>query len=90
MYYIVTSIVALGIIIPFSGVEMTVYSTFSYFDYSLTILAAVCGGIGMLLKSKSFQFERFSRLSILMYLSVIFTFLFDLAFIGTEFTTREA
>lgn len=30
------------------------------------------------------------RLSILAYLSVVFTFLFDYIFIGTEFTIEEA
>jgi drug/metabolite transporter (DMT)-like permease len=30
------------------------------------------------------------RLSILAYLSVVFTFIFDFIFIGTEFTIQEA
>ena len=44
----------------------------------------------MLLKTKAFQYEMAGRLSILAYFSVVFTFLFDYIFIGTEFTTEEA
>lgn len=43
----------------------------------------------MILKTKAFQYEKAGRLGMLSYLSIIFTFVFDLLLIGTDFTAGE-
>ena len=64
--------------------------TFTPFEFIILGFVSLAGGMGMLLKTKAFQYEMAGRLSILAYFSVVFTFLFDYIFIGTEFTKEEA
>lgn len=63
--------------------------TFSTAELFILVFVAFAGGLGMLFKTKALQYEMAGRLGILAYFSIIFTFFFDLIFIGTSFTKGE-
>lgn len=89
-YSVLYSISVYGAILGFSESDkISMVHTFSTWEWFILIFVSLLGGAGMLFKTKALQFEMAGRLSILMYFSVIFTFFFDLIFIGTAFTTGE-
>ena len=59
--------------------------TFNVHEMLILIFVSLAGGAGMLFKTKALQYEMAGRLSIICYFSVVFTFFFDLIFIGTNF-----
>ena len=65
------------------------FDTFSANEYLVLVFVALGGGIGMLCKTKAFQYEKVGRLGMLSYLSILFTFLFDFILIGTSFNIGE-
>jgi len=69
--------------------HFTMFDTFRYYEHLVLIFISVAGGTGMLLKTRALQYEMAGRLSILGYFSIIFTFFFDLIFIGTDFSMGE-
>lgn len=89
-YLSLTSTVVYGLCLPLSGSTITAFGLFSAFENFILIFVALAGGIGMVLKTKAFKYEKAGRLSMLTYLTIVFTFLLDLIFIGTSFNTGEA
>jgi len=86
-YSVVYSVVIYGFIISLTeSNKITMFNTFSTGEIMILIFVSLAGGAGMLFKTKALQYEMAGRLGILCYFSILFTFLFDLIFIGTIFT----
>lgn len=89
-YSVVYSITVYGMILAISSEDkISMVNTFSAWEFIILTFVSLLGGAGMLFKTKALQFEMAGRLGILMYFSIIFTFLFDLIFIGTSFSSGE-
>lgn len=88
-YTVLTSIPFFGLGMTFSGSEWTIADSFSTSDYIVMTFIALCGISGLICKTKAMQYEMASRLSIVIYFSVIFQLVFDLALIGTVFNSGE-
>ena len=88
-YAVGTSIFFFGFGIPISGSKMIISAEFDSVDYTVMVFVALCGIAGLICKTKAMQLEMASRLSILIYFSVIFSLVFDLLLIGTVFNTNE-
>jgi drug/metabolite transporter (DMT)-like permease len=88
-YAVITSIFFFGLGIPISGSKTIISTEFDSADYIVMIFAALCGIAGLVCKTKAMQLEMASRLSILIYFSVIFSLVFDLLLIGTVFNSNE-
>ena len=88
-YPVIFSVVFFGISLPATGTPITIMDSFAGYEYLILIFVALAGGVGMICKTKAFQYEKAGRLGMLSYLSIIFTFLFDLILIGTEFKPAE-
>lgn len=84
-YTVLTSIPFFGLGMAFSDSEWVIADSFSSSDYIVTIFIALCGIFGLISKTKAMQYEMASRLSIVIYFSVIFQLIFDLVLIGTVF-----
>lgn len=88
-YSVLFSVIVFGLSFPVTGSNVTVFQTFSSLEFLLLTFVSLAGGAGMILKTKAFQYEKAGRLGMLSYLSIIFTFFFDLILIGTQFTAGE-
>lgn len=88
-YSVLFSVVIFGISFPFTGERISVFDSFAGYEFLILLLVSLAGGAGMILKTKAFQHEKAGRLSMLSYLSIIFTFTFDLILIGTDFNAGE-
>jgi drug/metabolite transporter (DMT)-like permease len=88
-YSVVFSVVILGLSFPITGERISVFGTFRAWEFVLLTIVSLAGGVGMILKTKAFQHEKAGRLGMLSYLSIIFTFIFDLILIGTNFNAGE-
>jgi len=88
-YSVIFSFTVFGFYLPLTGTPITAFSVFSCLENYLLVFISIAGGIAMILKTKAFQHEKAGRLMMLSYLSIIFTFLFDLVLIGTRFTAEE-
>lgn len=82
-YAILFSITFFGASIPMTDAQITMFDTFSGNEYLIFMVVALGGGIGVLCKTKAFQYEKVGKLIMLSYLSILFTFLFDIILIGT-------
>lgn len=89
-YLSLTSTVVYGLCLPLSGSSIDAFNLFSGFEIFILIFVSLAGGIGMVLKTKAFKYEKAGRLSMLTYLTIVFTFILDLIFIGTTFNSGEA
>eukprot|EP00347_Sterkiella_histriomuscorum_P015516 403356734 len=88
-YAVLASIFFFGLGMPVSGSAWTIAQTFESSDYIILVFVAVCGIAGLICKTKAMQYEMASRLSIVIYFSVIFSLVFDLILIGTVFNSNE-
>lgn len=89
-YSVLYSIAIFGMIIAATKEnQITMFTTFSYGEIFILVFCALAGGCGMLFKTKALQYEMAGRLGILCYFSIIFTFVFDLIFIGTVLSKGE-
>jgi drug/metabolite transporter (DMT)-like permease len=89
-YSVLYSIVIYGMILACSSSNnITMLNTFSPGEISILVFVSIAGGAGMIFKTKALQYEMAGRLGILCYFSIIFTFFFDLIFIGTTFNQGE-
>ena len=84
-YSVLLSLVVFGPSMHFSGETQIISECFSSTDYLILVVISLSSCIGMLCKAKAMQLEMASRLSILMYFSIIFTLVFDIMLIGTVF-----
>jgi drug/metabolite transporter (DMT)-like permease len=82
-YSVLFSLIVYAILIMFTEEQITVGQTFVSYEFLILAFVAIAGGFGMLFKTKALQYEMAGRLGMLLYLSIIFTFLFDLFLIGT-------
>lgn len=88
-YSVLFSVVVFGISFPITGEKISVFESFAGYEFIILLFVALAGGAGMILKTKAFQYEKAGRLGMLSYLSIIFTFIFDLILIGTDFNAGE-
>ena len=89
-YSVIYSIIVYGLIVLISEEEkITMIYTLNTYEMLILIFVSLAGGAGMIWKAKALRYEMAGRLSILQYFSIIFTFLFDLVFIGTAFKSSE-
>lgn len=88
-YSVGLSMVVFGPIMSFSDDKQIITDCFTQSDYIILIMISLMSCIGMLCKAKAMQMEMASRLSILMYFSIIFTLVFDIMLIGTVFNFQE-
>ena len=88
-YSVLFSITVFGLMIPITGQSITVTRTFNAWEMLLLAFVSLAGGFGMIFKTKALQYEMAGRLGMLAYLSIIFTFFFDLVLIGTVFNSGE-
>ena len=88
-YSVLFSVSIFGLAMAASGTPVTVFNTFRGHEFALLVFVSLAGGIGMILKTKAFQYEKAGRLGMLTYLSIIFTLIFDLLLIGTKFSNGE-
>ena len=72
-----------------TGTEYKVLDQLTFSWQLLLLFIGIVGCAALILKTKSFQYEKAGRLGMLNYLSVIFTFLFDSILIGTKFSANE-
>lgn len=54
MYSVITSVVVFSILIPSTGQEVTMVRTFTPLEFLILTFVSLAGGLGMLLKTKSF------------------------------------
>eukprot|EP00347_Sterkiella_histriomuscorum_P021051 403335450 len=88
-YSVIFSLFFYGILIATTESELSMFRTFQGYEHLILIFISLAGGVGMLAKTKALQFEMAGRLGILVYFSIIFTYFFDMIFIGTEFHPEE-
>jgi drug/metabolite transporter (DMT)-like permease len=88
-YSVLFSLVFYGTLIATTSAEFSMFRTFSGYEHLILIFISLAGGIGMLSKTKALQYEMAGRLGILVYFSIIFTYFFDMLFIGSEFHSDE-
>ncbi len=88
-YSVLFSVAVFGLGFPVSGSSISVFETFAGYEFAILIFVSLAGGVGLIVKTKAFQYEKAGRLGMLCYLSIIFTFLFDLILIGTSFNSGE-
>lgn len=88
-YSVLFSMMVFGMSFPITGEKISVFDTFAGYEFLLLTFVSLAGGAGMILKTKAFQHEKAGRLGMLSYLSIIFTFVFDLILIGTDFNAGE-
>lgn len=88
-YSVIMAISLFGPCMFISDQPQMVPENFRFNDYIILIVVSLSGCLAMLCKAKAMQLEMASRLSILMYFSIIFTLVFDIILIGTVFNTQE-
>lgn len=88
-YSVLFSLAFYGILIATTEAEFTMFNTFDWHQHAILVFVSLAGGLGMLSKTKALQYEMAGRLGILVYFSIIFTFFFDLMFIGSHFHGEE-
>ncbi|CDW87883.1 membrane protein [Stylonychia lemnae] len=88
-YAVLFSIVFYSTLMSFTDNDFSMFDTFLVHEHFLLLFISLAGGTGMLLKTRALQHEMAGRLSILGYFSIVFTFFFDLIFIGTKFSIGE-
>jgi hypothetical protein len=54
MYSVLTSVIVFSILIPSTGQEVTMMRTFTFSEFVILTFVSLAGGLGMLLKTKSF------------------------------------
>ena len=82
-YAVLFSVFFFGLSFPITGESISVFEIFSGYEFIILCFVSIAGGLSMILKTKAFQHEKAGRLGMLSYLSIIFTFTFDLILIGT-------
>lgn len=85
IYSVLVSITFFGPSMIISDQEPVVPRSFELNDFLVLVMVSVAGCLSMICKAKAMQLEMASRLSILMYFSIIFTLVFDIMLIGTVF-----
>lgn len=88
-YSVLFSLVFYGGLIAVTDAEFSMFENFHGYEHLILIFVSLAGGIGMLSKTKALQYEMAGRLGILVYFSIIFTYFFDMIFIGTKFHPEE-